>query len=132
MDYLRKHLDLPGARIETNGYLPGVTHRGERSRSQKPTTFDIVVSQGSRYVAVEVSFQVTTNSVIERKGREALAIFNQVERAGHKIAYVIDGAGNFQRQPAITNLIESSHCAVAFTESEFERLVTFVRGHLLS
>lgn len=130
--YITDNLNIPGATVRSNSFLPGVTHRGERSESQKPTTFDIVVTNGTRYVAIEISFQVTTNSVIERKGREAENIFNQVEAAGHKIAYIIDGAGNFQRRSAVTNLCNNSHCTVAFTEPEFELLVQFIREHLTS
>jgi hypothetical protein len=128
--YLEEHLNVPGATIQVGGSLPGVTHRDDRSRSQKPTAFDIVVARGNKHVGIEVSFQVTTNSVIERKGREALAVFRQVEEAGHRIAYVIDGAGNFQRQAAVENLCTYSHCTIAFSPDEFRVLCAFVREFL--
>jgi hypothetical protein len=128
--HLQDHLNVAGAAVQHPGILPGVTYRGEPGESQKPTTFDIVVARGSKCVGIEVSFQVTTNSVIERKRRESPAIFKQVEKAGHRIAYVIDGAGNFQRRVAVETLCAHSHCTVAFSPDELEVLCTFVREFL--
>jgi hypothetical protein len=57
---------------------------------------DIVArSPKGNFCAVEVSFQVTTNSTIERKSGQAQARQKLLHAHGHKIAYVIDGAGNF-------------------------------------
>lgn len=125
--YLRNHLDVAGAVIQQGGTLPGVTHHDEKSRSQTATRFDVIVSNGDKHVGIEISFQVTTNSTIERKAREARAIFEQVENAGHRIAYVLDGAGNFQRRAALENFCTYSHCAVAFSREEFDVLCAFLR-----
>jgi len=125
--YLQDHLDVPDAIVRQGGTLPGVTHHDEKSRSQTATRFDIVISKGDKYVGIEVSFQVTTNSGIERKGREARAIFEQVEKAGHRIAYILDGAGNFQRRTALENLCTYSHCTIAFSPEEFDVLCAFLR-----
>jgi hypothetical protein len=91
------------------------------------TSFDLVVSKGKKYVAIEVGFQVTTNSVIERKSGQAQSRFIQAEKAGHKIAYVLDGAGNFQRETALRNICAYSHCTVAFSKKELEVLCQFLR-----
>jgi hypothetical protein len=128
--YLQDHLGIPDAIVKQGGTLPGVSHHDEKSRSQTATRFDIVVSKDNKYVGIEISFQVTTNSVIERKGREARAIFEQVEQAGHRIVYILDGAGNFQRRTALENLCTYSNCTIAFSREEFDVLCAFLREFL--
>lgn len=55
---------LPKWQFTRNGTLPNVSHTGGDTES----TFDIVaVSPTAKYFGIEVSFQFTTNSVIERK-----------------------------------------------------------------
>ncbi|NES67067.1 MAG: hypothetical protein F6K24_18350 [Okeania sp. SIO2D1] len=88
------------------------------------------MTKNQKYVAIEVSFQVTTNSVIERKGRQAKARYEQVEAAGHKIAYVIDGVGNFERQSALQTICLHSHCTLAFSKNELSILCNFLRDYL--
>ncbi len=123
--YIENNLGIEGISIRTSGSIPGVSH----TSSDRPTTFDLVISAGNKYVAIEVSFQVTTNSTIERKAGQARARFEQVEKEGYKIAYVIDGAGNFQRENAIRTLCSYSHCTVAFSESELSVLCEFLRAY---
>ena len=77
LSYLQEQFKGTGVSIQSNGTIPGVSHT-DRS-ANRLTTFDIVVSQQSRYVAVEISFQVTTNSVIERKAGQAQDRFNQIQ-----------------------------------------------------
>lgn len=124
-EYLSDHLDLPNVEIKQGGRLPGVTHTDPTTG--RLTSFDVVATNGDKYVAIEVSFQVTTNSVIERKAGQARARYEQVERAGHKIAYVLDGAGNFQRDTALRVICAHSHCTVAFSRSELDVLVAFLK-----
>ncbi|MCI0551714.1 MAG: restriction endonuclease, partial [Anaerolineae bacterium] len=123
--YLEDHLNLPNVQVIHGGRLPNVTHTDPRT--ERLTSFDLIVTNSQRYVAVEVSFQVTTNSVIERKAGQARPRFGQVKRAGHKIAYVLDGAGNFQRETALRTICAHSHCTVAFSRSELEVLCQFLR-----
>lgn len=125
-DYIEDNLNLRGARIQKDGTIPGIAH----SEQGTGTTFDIIVSRGKRYAAVEVTFQETTNSVIERKAGQAQARFQQIEARGHKIAYVIDGAGNFERRSAVSILCNYSHCTVAFSPAELNVLCEFLREHL--
>ncbi|MEA2075078.1 MAG: restriction endonuclease [Euryarchaeota archaeon] len=123
-DYLKTNLGTPGLDIE-QGSMPNIVERGNR-----PAKFDIVITDGSKYAAVEVSFQVTTNSVIERKAGQAQSRYEQIENSGYKIAYVIDGAGNLlQRTNAIRVLCSHSHCTVAFSRSELEVLCEFFRDY---
>lgn len=87
--------------------------------------FDIIVTKGGKYVGIEVSFQVTTNSTIERKAGQAAGRQILMNSAGYKIAYVIDGAGNFQRSAAISTICQYSDCTVTYSDSEFDILVDF-------
>ena len=126
--YISDNLNLPEVEVHRGGRLPNVSHTN--SATGRMTSFDWVVTNGTNYVAIEVSFQVTTNSVIERKAGQARARFEQVEAAGHKIAYVLDGAGNFQRQTALRTLCSYSHCNVAFSRNELDVLCEYLREQL--
>lgn len=91
------------------------------------TSFDIVAtSPTNKYCAIEASFQVTTNSVIERKAGQAQARIQQLHALGHRIAYIIDGAGNFQRQSALKTLCQNSDCTVTYKDSELDLLADFL------
>lgn len=108
--------------IKSNGHIPGVT---QNDRTE--TTFDLSVEHNGHYIGVEISFQVTTNSTIERKAGQAKARYEAVEHSGNHIAYIIDGAGNFQRVSALQTICEYSHCTIAYTEEEFDILVKFIK-----
>lgn len=124
-EYIRNNLQIDDLQVKPNGRLPGVTHADPITKRE--TSFDIVVTNNRKYVAVEVSFQVTTNSTIERKAGQAKGRYEQIEKAGHKIAYVIDGAGNFQRETAMRTMLSYSHCSVAFSRSELNVLCNFLK-----
>lgn len=115
--------------VKSNGTVPGVT----QNDGVTLTTFDVVVDRkndGSRhkkFVAIEVTFQETTNSVIERKGGQARDRFEKVSASRNYIAYIIDGAGNFARRSAVSTLCDNSHCTVAYTPEEFNILLEFIR-----
>ncbi len=128
-DYLEQELACLNVRITSNGCIPGVSHRKESTG--RPTTFDLVLNHKEQYVAVEVSFQVTTNSVIERKAGQAQARYRQIKEQNYKIAYVLDGAGNFQRESALSVICEYSDCTVAFSKDELNVLVQFIKGYFL-
>lgn len=123
-EYIETNLGLD-VEVRFGGRLPGVSHTD--SLTGRETSFDLVVTNGAKYVAVEVSFQVTTNSTIERKAGQARSRYEQVEKAGHRIAYIIDGAGNFQRENAMRTILSHSHCSVAFSRSELDVLCDFLR-----
>jgi len=123
-DMLKKHLDKSWE-IKPNYSLPGVSHAEEGSE----TNFDIVViSPDKKYFGIEISFQVTTNSVIERKARESASLMQSVHKQGHKICYVIDGAGNINvRERAVGILCANSDCTVAMSESEIQFLADYFK-----
>ena len=115
--------------VKSNGTIPGVTQNDGTTL----TSFDIVVdrkndaSRHKKYVAVEVTFQETTNSTIERKGGQARDRFEKITSTRNFIAYIIDGAGNFSRTSTVRVLCDNSHCTVAFTPDEFNLLLDFIR-----
>ena len=123
--YVSEHLNVPNIDIKHGGRLPDVTHTD--AATDRLTSFDLVVTNGSKYVAIEICFQVTTNSVIERKSGQARARYEQINNAGHKIAYVLDGAGNFQRETALRTICAHSHCTVAFSRAELDILCEFLK-----
>ena len=114
--------------VNSNGTVPGVT----QNDGVTLTTFDVVVdrkddvSRHKKYVAIEVTFQETTNSVIERKGGQARDRFEKISASRNYIAYIIDGAGNFARRSAVSTLCDNSHCTVAYTPEEFNVLLEFI------
>lgn len=89
--------------------------------------FDVVVEKNGKYIGIEISFQVTTNSTIERKSGQAVERLNLMNKAGYHIAYILDGAGNFQRRSALTTICENSECTVAYSHSEFTVLCDWIR-----
>lgn len=114
--------------LVNNGTIPGV-----KLDDDKDATFDIVVDRKNdegrfkKYVGIEVSFQETSNSVAERKGREAQARFRNTNNRRCYVAYIIDGAGNFSRPAAMNDMCNNSHCNVAYTPSEFDLLIEFIK-----
>ncbi len=119
--YLEKKLGS-SYQVKSNGHIPGVT---QNDRTE--TTFDLSVEHNGKYVGIEISFQVTTNSTIERKAGQAKARYSSVNSNHSYIAYIIDGAGNFQRESALTTICRYSHCTVAYTDEEFDVLIKFIK-----
>ena len=118
-------------RVVSNGTIPGV-----QLDDDKEATFDIVVDRMADegrfkpYVGIEVSFQETSNSTVERKGREARARFQSTINRRSYVAYIIDGAGNFSRTSAANDMCLNSHCNVGYTEKEFQLLIEFIKEKL--
>lgn len=107
----------------TSKHIPGISQNDGRT----PVGFDIVaISPNLKYCAIEVSFQVTTNSTIERKSGQARSRYLQIKNEGHKITYVIDGAGNFKRKSALSTIMQFSDCTVTFGREELNKLAAFL------
>jgi hypothetical protein len=115
-----------GWSVKLNGSLPGVFHNVDGNG----TNFDIVVmSPNGKHFGVEISFQVTTNSTIERKARESESVMKSFHSKGHKICYVIDGAGNINvRKNAVSILCNHSDCTVAMSDSEIKHLANYFKS----
>ncbi|MEZ4630855.1 MAG: hypothetical protein R2880_09140 [Deinococcales bacterium] len=83
-----------GKKVELQGHsLENISHN-----DKDLTSFDIVLKHKESQLAfaIEISFQVTTNSVIERKAALAQPRQKLLHQYGHKVIYVIDESGNFQ------------------------------------
>jgi hypothetical protein len=115
-DYLSQSLG-DKYHVLSNGYI-GL--KGYDKEGGMP--FDIVVEKGKKKAGIEVSFQVTTNSTIERKAGQAAERMKLMHANGYKIAYVLDGAGNFQRRSALSTICDNSDCTVAYSDKEFNVL----------
>lgn len=126
-DYLRNKLGEDYV-VRSNGTVPGVTEND----GDTLMPFDIVVdrvsdeSRHKRYVGIEVAFQETTNSVVERKRGQARSRFEKMSASRNYVAYIIDGVGMFARDSASRTLCENSHCTVAYTAEEFDLLCEFI------
>lgn len=118
--------------VKVFGTIPGVSINDGNTEAK----FDVVIdriSDTSRfkpYVGVEVSFQETSNSTVERKGQDAAARFEAVIRKRSFVAYIIDGVGNFSRRAACDVMCANSHCNVGCTPEEFDVLVGFIKEKL--
>jgi hypothetical protein len=125
-DYVIENLQaaLDGWTFRRNGNIPGIS----QNAGLTDISFDVVArSPKDRHFAIEVSFQVTTNSVVERKAGQAKSRAEALHAAGHRIAYVIDGAGNFQRQAALRTICRFSDCTVTMRKDQLETLAQFLR-----
>lgn len=88
--------------------------------------FDIVVTSKNKTFGIEISFQVTTNSTIERKSGQAADRAKLMHDNGHLIGYIIDGAGNFQRRSAVSEICKHSDCTVAYSDPEIKLLANWI------
>ena len=104
--------------------IPNVSHNNKNL-----VTFDLVAKNinTAKCVAIEISFQVTTNSVIERKAGLARPRQQMLHEHGHYVAYIIDGSGNFQRRNAIETILAFSDCTVNFSDSNLHQLAEFIK-----
>jgi hypothetical protein len=104
--------------------IPGITQNAGRTNM----SFDLVAeSPTKKFCAIEISFQETTNSTIERKAGQAADRQKLLHKARHKIAYVIDGAGNFQRRSALSTICQHSDCTVSIKDEELDSLAAFLK-----
>jgi hypothetical protein len=102
---------LPNWKITRNGTIAGIS----QNAGTTDMNFDVVAqSPSNKFFAIEVSYQVTTNSVIERKSGQAQPRAELLHKAGHKIAYVLDGASNFERDAALRTTRHLGGCTMAF------------------
>jgi hypothetical protein len=134
-DYVLNHLQslLPSNwKLHKDSSLPKVSHTQDQRETNRETNFDIVVqSPQNQYCGIEVSFQVTTNSVIERKARESSALLASAHNENHKICYVIDGVGNIEiRKSAINILLENSDFVSTMSPESIQKLAEFLIKNL--
>lgn len=124
VEVLAQHLP-ESVTIKRNGKIVLTSHDKDGGMP-----FDVVVARGKKKVGVEVTFQVTTNSVIERKAGQAKGRQVAMHQDNYWIAYVIDGAGNFQRSSAVSTICRFSDCTVAYSADEITVLAAFIKEKL--
>lgn len=107
------------------GRIPGIM----ANDGVTETSFDVVIhAPNGRYFAIEVGFQETTNSVIERKAGQAMERARLLHENNCFIGYVLDGAGNMDyREPACRTICQFSDCTVAFSDAEIQHMANFIR-----
>ena len=114
---------LPSAIVLEGHSIKEISHNDNNL-----TTFDLVAKNKNtgKCVAIEISFQVTTNSVIERKSGLAKERKHLLYSKGHKVAYIIDGSGNFHRKNAIKTIFDHSDCTVNLSDEGLSILSAFI------
>jgi hypothetical protein len=135
-DFVKSYLDArfagnPSIRWVESRRVPGIGD--ERARSLGGEQFDLVyaITPASKgeiiYVAIEVAFQETTNSTMERKARHASLLFEHFDRMGYKLCFVVDGAGFLSaRLKALRDIIQNSHYRVTLKPEELSSLCEFI------
>ena len=53
-----------------------------------------------------------------------------MHNSGNYIAYILDGAGNFQRESALSTICDYSDCTIAYSEEEFDVLIEWIKSVL--
>lgn len=121
------------SKLPTNIVVGGHSIENISHNDKNLTSFDLVVTnkETKKAVAIEISFQVTTNSVIERKSGLAKTRQEILNHNGHKVAYIIDGSGNFQRKNAVKTILQFSDCSVNFSDNGLNELADFIIKSLL-
>ncbi len=110
--------------------IDGVNERTKQGKLRL-AKFDIVAKSPSGLCwAIESSFQFTTNSTIERKAGQAPSRKKILNKRGHRIAYAIDGAGNFERGAMLQSIIEASDCTVNFSKPDILRLAQTMKNSI--
>lgn len=92
--------------------------------------FDLVLEKSDKFVVIEIAFQETTNSTLERKGKQAKnGLYESINAKGNKLIYIVDGAGYFKRIRALENLIEYSHFITNVSDEGLEDLIIFLEDY---
>lgn len=92
-------------------------------------TSDVLVHRhrsSVRFVAIEVAFQETTNSVIERKATDAPARLEGLHQLKTKSCFVLDGVGVFNRESAVRKILENSDLVVNFSDRGIRELAELI------
>ena len=110
----------------------GHTLRNMTLNNDQLTKFDLVISNAKtdRSIGIEISFQVTTNSVIERKSQNANNRQSIAHSHGHKVGYIIDGSGNFQRKSAVQNILNYSDFTANFSDASLSKMANYIKDNV--
>lgn len=114
--------DNPSLEFADGNRVPDVPKEGDNQQ------FDFVLKLTSdgeeKYIAIPVAFQETTNSVIERKARQARELYPRFKELDFYLCHVVDGAGYYKRSNALKQMIQHSDLSIGF--NELEKLEEFI------
>lgn len=110
--------------------VPEMMLRGEGAKS-----FDFVIKLSNpekphipdKYIAFEVAWQETANSVIHRKDSECEEFTRKFTDKNHLICYVVDGVGYFARAQALNSITQNAHFACGLSDKELSLLENFLQ-----
>ena len=118
VDHRLKALLGDGYQIQQNGRI---------NIEGRTVTSDLLVQHNGKSVAIEVAFQVTTNSTIERKATDAVQRKTDLNKHGIASCYMLDGIGIFERRAALSKILNQSDLVVNFSEIDTKRLAAFIK-----
>ena len=104
-----------------------IQQNGKITIAGRTLTSDLLVVHNGKSVAIEVAFQVTTNSTIERKATDAAKRKSDLNRLGIASCYVLDGIGIFERRAALSKILNQSDLVVNFSEDDAMTLASFIQ-----
>ena len=104
-----------------------IVQNGKVTIEGRTLTSDLMVFHNQKSVAIEVAFQVTTNSTIERKATDAAKRKNDLNGNGIASCYVLDGIGIFERRSALNKILDQSDLVVNFSEDDGKKLASFIQ-----
>lgn len=83
-----------------------------------------------KWAVIEVAFQETTNSTMERKSKQAAnGLFNLIDLNNHKLIYILDGAGYFRRNVATNTIINYSHLTSTVSDEGIQRVINYLKEY---
>ncbi|MGX9806120.1 hypothetical protein ACV3PA_02675 [Exiguobacterium acetylicum] len=83
-----------------------------------------------KWVVIETAFQETTNSVIERKAKQAVnGLYRSIDDANHRLVYIIDGAGFVKRHKVTSTIFDNSHFTSTANPEHFDKLLCFLKDY---
>ena len=115
---VKKKLDEYFEGNEDFSIVPGnrIPNIGKEAKGFQVDLAYKITGKSPTYIGIEIAFQETTNSVIERKSKQAAAIINEFNNKKYYLCFVVDGAGYFTRESAMKGTIKNSHKVVTFKQ----------------
>lgn len=83
-----------------------------------------------KWAVIEVSFQETTNSTMERKSKQAAnGLYRSIQENNHQLIYLIDGAGYFRRPKVIDTILNNSHQVASLSTEGQEKILEYLKKY---
>jgi len=101
-----------------------------KTRRYKEQQFDLVLYKDDKHIIIEIAFQETTNSTLERKSKQAKnGLYKMINDNDDRLVYIVDGAGYFKRSNALHDLINYSNFSCTVSEVGLNRLREYVTSY---